>query len=174
MELGFNCETMIYRQPGTGAKGSNYYYWQSFEFMFVWVKNGQPRVSNRIADVPNTRYGMARPKNNMSKIHGMRTEREGKIGKKWSVRPNVWTIPNKGNGTEHPAVFPPALARDHILTWSNPGDLVFDPMCGSGTTGGEAVKLGRFFHGCELDEGYAEIARSYVEAASIQKSLFNE
>ena len=33
---------------------------------------------------------------------------------------------------QHPAVFPEKLAEDHILSWTNPGDLVLDPMCGSG------------------------------------------
>ena len=35
---------------------------------------------------------------------------------------------------EHPAVFQKNLAEDHILSWTNEGDIVFDPMCGSGTT----------------------------------------
>ncbi len=35
---------------------------------------------------------------------------------------------------EHPAIFPEKLAQDHILSWSNETDIVFDPMSGSGTT----------------------------------------
>ena len=38
MDLGFNCETMIYKKNGTGACGSNWYYWQTFEYMFVFFK----------------------------------------------------------------------------------------------------------------------------------------
>jgi site-specific DNA-methyltransferase (adenine-specific) len=34
---------------------------------------------------------------------------------------------------KHPAIYPEKLAQDHILSWSNKGDLVLDPMCGSGT-----------------------------------------
>ena len=35
---------------------------------------------------------------------------------------------------QHPAIFPEKLAEDHILSWSNPNNIVLDPMCGSGTT----------------------------------------
>ena len=34
----------------------------------------------------------------------------------------------------HPAIFPEKLDEDHILSWSDEGDFVLDPMCGSGTT----------------------------------------
>jgi len=40
-------------------------------------------------------------------------------------------------------MMPKWLARDLILSWSNPGDLVADPFCGSGTTGSEAIANGR-------------------------------
>ena len=35
---------------------------------------------------------------------------------------------------DHPAPFPMALARDHIKSWTNEGDIVLDPLNGSGTT----------------------------------------
>lgn len=60
MECGFNLhDTMIYEIAGTGAKGSNLAYWQSFEYMFVWSK-GTPKTVNRIADVPNSAGGKLR------------------------------------------------------------------------------------------------------------------
>lgn len=58
MDCGFRLhDTMIYQQAGTGAKGSNYAYWQAFEYMFVFAK-GQPNAVNRIADRVNKTIGL--------------------------------------------------------------------------------------------------------------------
>ena len=65
---------------------------------------------------------------------------------------------------QHPAVFPEKLAEDHILSWTNPGDLVFDPMCGSGTTCKMAMLHQRRYIGVDLSEEYIEIARKRLEA----------
>jgi site-specific DNA-methyltransferase (adenine-specific) len=62
-------------------------------------------------------------------------------------------------GGLHPAMFPEKLAEDHILSWSNEGDLVFDPFTGSGTTGKMAIANNRKFIGCEISEEYVNIAK---------------
>ena len=76
---------------------------------------------------------------------------------------NIWRFSvgattNTGK-TEQPAVFPEALARDHILSWSNKGDLVLDPFNGSGTTCLQARDTGRRFIGVDVSEDYCDIAR---------------
>lgn len=70
-----------------------------------------------------------------------------------------------GGKTGHPAVFPEALANDHIISWSNEGDTVFDPFTGSGTTGKMAILNNRNFIGIELNEEYFKIAERRVEEA---------
>lgn len=98
--------------------------------------------------------------------------------KNFGVRFNVWRI-NGGYGYStsdeyvyaHPAIFPEALAHAHILSWSNDGDLVFDCFLGSGTTGKEAVQLGRSFIGCEIDPGYFAIAEKRIKQAQLQMLL---
>ena len=55
---------------------------------------------------------------------------------------------------DHPALFPLALARDHITSWTNPGDLALDPMAGSGTTLRAARDAGRHSIGIETHELY--------------------
>jgi len=157
-ELGFNVETMIYEVAGTGAKGSNYYYWQAFEYMFVFAK-GNPKTANRIKDVKNTGFNRRRP--SAVKYQGLstRSERDGIVGLEFSIRPNIWRYGGftRNDDTDHPAPFPESLAGDHIRTWSNPGDTVLDPMMGSGTTGKMAIKNGCRFIGIDISEKYCEI-----------------
>ena len=100
-----------------------------------------------------------------------RRKRKGKIIQKLGVRFNIWEYSTgKYHSTrdeiafQHPAIFPEQLAADHIISWSNPGDIVLDPMCGSGTTCKMALKLGRRFIGIDIAEEYCEIARKRVEA----------
>ena len=70
---------------------------------------------------------------------------------------------SRGGKTGHPAVFPEQLAKDHIISWSNIGDVVFDPFLGSGTTAKMAIETGRKFLGCEISEEYCEIIKNRLD-----------
>jgi len=81
---------------------------------------------------------------------------------------SVWRIPSVPKSEKlhgyHPTQKPLRLVRRAILASSGEGDLVFDPFCGSGTTGVAAKELGRFFVGAEKEEEYAELAGRRIEA----------
>jgi DNA modification methylase len=168
-EIGFNLhDTMIYEVAGTGAKGSHSAYWQTFEYMFVFCK-GTIKTVNRIADHKNTFLGGG----------GRFRENGGKEKRHESppvgIRSNIWRYHAGNNGddfTNHPAPFPEDLARDHILSWSNPGDTVLDCFLGSGTTGKMAVKYQRNFIGIEIAPEYLEIARKRIAQVEAQPLLF--
>ena len=175
---GFNLhDTMIYEKDGVGARGSNYCYWQVFEYMFVLSK-GTPSVARRIKDSPNkwagsSTYGKAKRRNNDGELVPVSDKI---VVQSHGFRTNIWRIPTGQSKTtkdriayEHPAIFPEKLAEDHIISWSNPGDTVLDPMCGSGTTCKMAAKNGRQYIGIDISEEYCEIARKRI--ASIQPSL---
>ena len=159
MECGFNLhDTMIYQKNGTGACGSNKCYWQTFEYMFVFSK-GKIKTVNRLTTETTVKQGGSRIKSNGEK------KKENRISdnEKKSVRSNVWVY-NVGNAnnddkTGHPAPFPEQLANDHILSWSNPNDIVFDPFMGSGTTAKMAMLNNRRFIGCEISEEYCNIIK---------------
>lgn len=72
---------------------------------------------------------------------------------------DVWTVPRlPGNARErtgHPCQMPEAVLERVIRACSNPGDVVFDPFAGSGTTLAVAKRLGRVARGVELSEHYA-------------------
>src|SRR5580704_2274564 len=65
----------------------------------------------------------------------------------------------------HPAKMLPAIAARAVATYTGPGDLVLDPMCGIGTTLVEAVHLGRDAIGVEYEARWAELAAAGVTRA---------
>tara|TARA_Y100000310_G_scaffold334407_1_gene414114 strand:+ start:132 stop:869 length:738 start_codon:yes stop_codon:yes gene_type:complete len=71
----------------------------------------------------------------------------------------------------HPTQKPVAVMVVIIRHYTNPGDLVFDPFCGSGSTGVAAIRTGRRFLGAEIDPGYCAIARERIVAEARQGSL---
>lgn len=164
-DCGFNLhDTMIWVKDGGGAIGSNKCYTQNFEYMFVFSK-GTPNAINLIYDKPNQSYGQDKSGVGRRKATGEHKIEQRKESKEFSRRNNWWYIPPQ-KGVGHPAVFPEQLANDHILSWSNEGDLVFDPFTGSGTTGKMAVLNNRNFIGIELDENYYNIAKERIESVN--------
>ncbi|NLD20728.1 MAG: site-specific DNA-methyltransferase [Clostridiales bacterium] len=155
-DIGFNLhDTMIWTKLGGGAVGSNLCYTQNFEYMFVFSK-GKPKSINLIRDLENGSFGKG------SGVYHGRRKKDGtikietrKAPLEFSKRNNHWYIPpQKG---EHPAVFPEKLAEDHILSWSNEGDIILDPMAGSGTTLKMAKKNNRNYIGIEISTEYIDI-----------------
>jgi site-specific DNA-methyltransferase (adenine-specific) len=84
-------------------------------------------------------------------------------------RGTVWhyaTSNSEGNKlkAQHPATFPDALARDLILALSSPGEVVYDPMMGSGTTVVVAALEGRRYMGNDISAEYVKVARQRLAA----------
>lgn len=152
-------DTMIWVKDGGGAVGSNKAYWQNFEYMFVFVK-GKIKTYNLIEDKPNQSYGRGASTKRIGRRlpDGTHRVEDRPAPKQFSRRNNWWYIPVT-HKSEHPATFPPELARDHILTWSNEGDVVLDPMCGSGTTLVEAKNLNRKYIGIDISKEYVEMSK---------------
>ena len=164
--IGFNLhDTMIYVKRNYMPKTHNRYE-QQFEYMFVLSK-GKPRVFNALMKENISRGQIQKGTyrhngSNLEIIHkyGQKIKEEG-------IRTNVWfysvNVPRIGSDN-HPAVFPEKLAEDHILSWSNKGDLVLDPMCGSGTTCGMAKSNDRKYMGIDICEEYCGVAKKRLES----------
>lgn len=71
----------------------------------------------------------------------------------------------------HPAPFPVELARDHIYSWPDEGEIILDPMCGSGTTCKAAIQLGRRFIGTDTSREYLKIAKTRIANVHYQPRL---
>ena len=172
MEIGFRLhDTMIYEKDSCPFPETNRYY-PVMEFMFILSKD-KPRVANLIADKPNLCAGQSvatgtqrEVDGSLSRVSASRVAPERSV-KDFSVRGNVWRY-HVGFGKvagdkiahNHPAIFPESLARDHILSWSNEGDIVLDPFSGSGTTAKMARLMGRQYIGIEINPEYCEIAKN--------------
>ncbi len=167
-EIGFNLhDTMIWHKPNCFNFGSNYCYRQAFEYMFIFSK-GRPKSINFIRDV--------KAKTGGESFNVVRHTADGvrHVGEEFAIvdeykkRENVWDIMPATVNNGHPAVFPEQLASDHILSWSNEGDIILDPFMGSGTTAKMALLNNRKFIGFELAEEYWEIGTDRVKDILIQ------
>ena len=152
MELGLKLhDTMIYEKNSStfAARFDSNRYTQMFEYMFILTK-GKPEA-NLICDKVNKWAGsMDYSGNNSAPV------------KELGVRGNIWRYVTSQNATGHPAPFPEALAQDHIISWSNEGDLVYDPFMGSGTTAKMATLNKRHYVGSEISTKYCDIAAQRV------------
>ena len=165
MECGFNLhDTMIWEKTGMLPTQDRYY--NIFEYMFVLSK-GRPKTMNFICDHKTTAGGRVQKKDACINKGAQKNGAGTFVRNEYSRRTNLWRI-SIGKNKEsqgHPAPFPEALANDHILSWSNEGDVVFDPFMGSGTTGKMAILNNRNFIGIELNEEYFKIAERRIEEA---------
>lgn len=166
MDCGFRLhDTMIWHKLNAMPQVDKSRFCQSYEFMFVWSR-GKPKTANPVR-VPTRHAGKnwTRTDNNLESICGKGRFKVGADRIGFNVRSFAVGGANQG----HPAVFPEALARDHILSWSNPGDVVLDPFLGSGTTAKMALETGRRFIGIERSPEYMAIAERRI--ASVQPDV---
>lgn len=166
-------DTMIYEKNTSSfpARKDGIRYTQIFEYMFVFSK-GKPKAVSLICDKKNKCSGQSNWGSNTQRGKDGVLTKTAKIKEvpEFSPRNNIWRyVVGGGFGQsdklayQHPATFPEKLAEDHILSWSNPGDLVLDPFGGSGTTAKMALKNGRRFIHIDISEEYNEIARKRIE-----------
>jgi len=173
-EIGFNLhDTMIYYR-WSGPMNCNRYE-QEFEYMFILSK-GKPKTFNPII-VPCKYYGIdgdrtgQKYRSHDEKNCKLRSNTGRSNVKEKRIKGNVWklnTSAQKGECCGHPAQFPEQLARDHILSWSNPEDIILDPMCGSGTTLKMALENNRRYIGIEISEEYIKLAEDRIKAVQIK------
>ena len=158
-EIGFNLhDTMIWNKGSFTAVGAlKYRYAQVFEYMFILTK-GNVKTFNPLKDRVNKVKGKIGGKLRRADGSMVQMSTDGKERAEYGQRFAIWDMPPCGGNTSgHPAPFPLALARDHILSWSNEGDVVLDPFAGSGTTCLAARDAGRRYVGIEINAEYVEI-----------------
>ena len=170
-ECGFNLhDTMCYcKDNPLPSQLSKKRYAQQFEYAFIFSK-GFPKTFNPIME--QCKNAGRKHKTGFRQKDGSIKKKKELICKDEKIKGNLWfyqvgymkTTKDK-IAFDHPAIFPDQLAHDHIFSWSNPGDIVFDPMCGSGTTLKQAALLNRKFIGCDISNSYCSIARTRIKTS---------
>jgi len=176
-ECGFNLhDTMIFQKTNPIPQIYRKRYSNIFEYMFIFSK-GLVETHNPIKidclhaglQLNGTTYkNYSKGKQTRSKL--------AKPVKKQKIKGNIWeyVVGKKAEDQEakgHPAPFPCALARDHIISWSNENDIVYDPMAGSGTLAKMAIKNKRNWIVSEISSEYFEIAKKRINDAQEQITL---
>ena len=164
--LGLNLhDTMIWERESLPLNHNRYE--QTFEYVFVLSK-GRPKTFNGIrrpcsqagrkaCPTSTTRQGG----DNGRGLNTLRDTAESKLrGNVWWIESGFMKASKDVVAYEHPAIFPEELAKDHIATWTNPGDLVLDPFAGSGTTLKSAKELCRQSIGIEVNPDYVQIIKN--------------
>lgn len=172
LECGFNLhDTMIYQKNSYPFPMSTRYY-QVFEYMFV-LSRGKPLTVNLLKQ-----EGVWKQKNKQSattrNTDGTTARLKYETGKDFRTKDNIWKF-NTGymrsskdkDSFKHPAIFPEQLAHDHIISWSNEYDLVYDPFMGSGTTAKMAILTNRNYVGSEINEKYVQIAQTRIDSVGV-------
>lgn len=170
--LGINLhDTMPWRKANpTPQDPKCHRYTPAWEYMFVMSK-GKPKACNYIREKSITAgqrsAGTSQRKANGDSRSDIEKRRRNQVTQEWKVKENVWTYPVAAGVNGHPAPYPESLAKDHVESWSNPGDIVLDPFAGSGTTLKAAKELNRRYVGIEVNPEYVKIC----EERTMQESL---
>ena len=165
INIGFKLhDTMIYKKQDS-VPLSHKRYEQCFEYMFIFVKD-KIKTFNGLKDKKNVHAGELF-KGTFRDLNGKMKYSSGhknKIISDYGLRVNIWEYrTTKIIQKTHPATFPEQLANDHIISWSNEGDLIYDPFMGSGTTAKMAILNNRKYIGSEISEEYCKIIETRIK-----------
>ena len=179
--IGFNLhDTMIFRKRNPIPQIYRRRYNNEFEYMFVLSKGSVATHHPILVDCLHAGLEL---NGTTYKNYSKREQKRAKLAapvRDQKIKGNIWEYVVGKNLEDqeakgHPAPFPCQLARDHVASWSNEGDLVLDPLCGSGTTCKAAQQLGRQFIGIDISAEYCALARSrLVVTESLQPRLLTE
>ena len=176
-QKGWNVhDTMIYAKKSPSLPDPTRYY-QAFQYMFIFSK-GKPKTFNPIKDRKNKYAGSEKShyiREADGSIHG---REKNTIIPLLNTRYNVWEyatgymLSTKDKiAFKHPAIMPEQLAKDHIISWSNEGDLVLDPFAGSGTTLKMAKLNNRNYLGIEISEDYCDLINQRLSKYDNEKLI---
>jgi site-specific DNA-methyltransferase (adenine-specific) len=161
MDCGWNLhDTMIFKKKNPMPYIKKNCYTQAFEYMFVFSK-GTPKTANMLTE-PCDYAGVSITSTNTNE-QSMKAKKKVYHTKDEKIRHNVFEYVLAGTNYGHPAIFPKQLAIDHIKSWSNEGDLIYDCFMGSGTVAVVSIPLNRNWVGSEISKDYAGIINERVK-----------
>lgn len=174
-ECGFNLhDTMIYEKYSPPLTHNRYE--QHFEYMFVlskkFVRTFNPIKQRKLWDDKRKLKAIRREKDGSSDLGFAGKTQEKIVGNVWRYNIGGGHVTNDKIAHQHPAIFPEQLARDHIYSWSNEGDLIYDPFMGSGTIAKACIQMKRRWIGSEISQEYVDLANKRIEPYLNQLTIF--
>ena len=150
-----------------GGSESGKSFKQAQTILARWIGRRIFFINHSIVQIKTSKLRTERQKD------GSLKRKEGFVLGDYSYRENIWRIlSGRGKSStdkmafQHPAIFPEALARDHILTWSKEGDVVLDCFGGSGTTAIMSKKTKRKYIYIDCSKKYCELAKTRMNKES--------
>lgn len=174
-EIGFNLhDTMIWNKPNPVPQfPAIKRYTSAFEYMFIFTKSHIKNFNPLITSCKTA--GKKKNRNTHSAFSEQSADRQRDVittTKETKILSNIWDIGVGSKNKDHPAIFPEKLANDHIVSWSNEEDLVYDPFMGSGTTAKMAILNNRKWIGSEMSAEYCDITNKRIEPYLQQNKIF--
>ncbi len=161
-------ETVIYKRDGNPGAWWSQRFRVDHEYILIFFKGARPKSFHKEhLMIPSKHAGKTYSGTDRLTNGGFKTI-EKKTVNPLKCRGTVWqysTSNTEGNRLklQHPATYPDKLASDLILCFSEPNEIVLDPMCGSGTTCVTATQNQRQYIGIEIGEEYCKIARQRMK-----------
>ncbi len=162
-------ECCIYKRHGNPGAWWSKRFRVDHEYILIFLKGNRPRFFDKKHLFVNCKHAGKSYSGTDRLTNGKTiTMKDGKIVANKKCRGTVWeysTSNSEGNALKlkHPATYPDLLARDIIKTFTKKGDIVLDPMCGSGTTCVVASQEKRKYIGFDISEDYVKIAKQRLK-----------
>lgn len=164
----YEIEELIWHSPDKPPLGSNIRPRRTWERVLWFSQTRRPFVNLRpdVNDSMLRHHRVEKRGGKRAKV-GIYGERRGREAMLRPEHPRVTDLISVPCGTidpnvDHPALFPRGLARHLIKMASGSGDLVLDPMCGSGTVPLVCCELGRRYVGMDRKNDYVRLARRRI------------
>ena len=162
-------ETCLYRRQGIPGPWWRTRFRVDHEYILLFFKGHKPRAFHKEALFIPTKHAGERAGGQPYARKGTRRLPPPPQVQPLQCRGTVWPYATSSAERnrlklQHPATMPDALGGDLIACFSEPGDLVLDPLMGSGTTCVMAARLGRHYMGMDASARYVEIARRRLDA----------
>ena len=165
--IGFGLwECIIYHKNGRGGAAFANRFRIDHEYILIFAKGSKPKYFNKSANqIPCKLKGRVHTSRTYRRKDGNIKQANGIINDTKCIG-TVWYLPSGKQDKlkhQHPGTFHDAIPYNMIRAFTEPGDLVLDPMVGSGTTAIAALSLDRHFLGIDISKDYCELARQRVD-----------
>ncbi len=172
-------ETCIYQRDGNPGAWWKSRFRVDHEYVLLFFKGGRPKTFNKEPLMIPAKHAGKMYSGTDRLTNGNFKKIKPKTVNSMKCRGTVWkygTSNTEGNRIklEHPATYPDKLAQDLILCFSKPGDVVLDPMCGSGTTCVMAIKNNRKTIGIDINSDYCDITKNRIKNETTQQQIMFE